>query len=150
MRESAIQRDPKTVSHESLASKEVEVNCTGYANVPICRVMRLLQRIAYASMGSCKDPVTFPFHCRRIKLHCHQLIHVPHQEHVTVELNDPIVLSEPECGQLCPAVTKSWIVAESCAAARRRWAKWHFRIARRSSAARASSGSPSVYSTMRG
>lgn len=96
MREGAVQRYPKIFSHKSLDLEEMESICTRRVNVPLCRVVPLLQRIANASMGSSEDSVAFSFKLRRIKLHCHQLIHVPHHEHVTVELNNPLVLSKPE------------------------------------------------------
>ena len=53
--------------------------------------MRLLLWIANTSMASRKDLLPFPLTIWSIKLDIHKLVHVPHDHHVAIQLNNPVI-----------------------------------------------------------
>jgi hypothetical protein len=72
--------------------------------------MRLLERIAYTSMARGEHPVAFASRTRRIQFHFHQLVHILQHQHVTVELNYPVILFQRERRQLTPAIIEARVV----------------------------------------
>lgn len=78
-------------------------------DVPISRIMRFLQGVAYTGMASSEDPFPLPFQARWIKLEIHQLVHVLQDKHVAVQLHYTVILCEPEGRQLGPAVVEAWV-----------------------------------------
>lgn len=71
---------------------------------PIPGIVRLLERIAEARVGSREDKF-WP------EIEVHELVHVLGNEHVGVQKDKPVVLSQGEDGQLSPAVIEAGIIA---------------------------------------
>lgn len=69
--------------------------------------MRLLQWITHTRMSSRKNLLALPSKFRPIKLHLHQLVHILHDQHITIQLNHAIVFHQAERRQFRPAVVES-------------------------------------------
>lgn len=84
----------------------------GEKDVPVLRIMRLLERIAYTGMARCKYPVALASGTRWIQLQLHQLIHVLQHHHVAVELDNPVILFQREWRQFTPAIIEARVISE--------------------------------------
>jgi hypothetical protein len=73
--------------------------------------MRFLQRVADTGVTCSKDAITTTSKLRAVEGHIHQLVHVLEDEHVTVELDNTLVLDETEWSKLAPAVVEAGVVA---------------------------------------
>lgn len=69
--------------------------------------MLLLQRITNTRMARGENPLPLARQRRRIELHLHQLVHVLHDQHIAIQLHDPVVLDQAERRQLGPAVVEA-------------------------------------------
>jgi len=78
---------------------------------PLLRVMRLLQGVADTGVTCSKDAITTTSKLRAVERHVHQLVHVLEDEHVTVKLNDTLILSQTEGSKLAPAIVEARVVA---------------------------------------
>ena len=59
-----------------------------------------------------ENPVAFTMHFWWIKLNIHELVHVPQDKHIAVQLHHSLVLGQREWSQLAPAVIKPRVLAE--------------------------------------
>lgn len=57
-----------------------------------------------------KHPLSRACQLWRIEFDIHQLIHVLERDHVTVQLDDALVLDKREWGQFAPAVVETHVV----------------------------------------
>lgn len=82
---------------------------------PVLWVMGLLERVADAGVAGGEDPLavgtTMGGDGGVVQVHGHELVHVLQDEHVAVELDDPLVLGEAEGSELRPAVVEARVVA---------------------------------------
>ena len=74
--------------------------------------MRLLFWIANTSMTGSKNFVSFPLTVRSIELNIHKLIHVLHNHHVAVQLNNPVILLQGKGCEFAPAIVEAGIIGE--------------------------------------
>ena len=72
--------------------------------------MWLLQWVTNTSVSCREDLIPLPLQLRPIQHHFHQLIHILHDQHITVELHDPIVFHQTERGQFRPAIVEARII----------------------------------------
>lgn len=82
---------------------------------PVLGIVRLLERVAHASVASGEDTGAILTGARlaegrRVEIEVHQLVHVAQHEHVGVELDDARVLGQREGRQLAPAVVEARVV----------------------------------------
>lgn len=83
---------------------------------PVLGVVRLFQGVADAGVAGGEDAlaggdIALGGEGGVVEVHGHELVHVLQGEHVAVELDDTVILSQAEGGQLAPAVVEARIVA---------------------------------------
>lgn len=86
----------------------IELEC----HSPVLGIMWLLVWIANASMARCKNSLSLAITIHRIQLELHEFIHVPQYQHITVELDHPVIFFEREGRELAPAIIESWVIGK--------------------------------------
>lgn len=74
--------------------------------------MRLFQRVADTGVRRGKDSPSRAVTFRWIKLHVHELIHVLHNQHITIQLDDTVVFFKRKRRELTPAIVEPRVIAE--------------------------------------
>ena len=74
--------------------------------------MRLFLRIADTRMTSRKYLISLSLSVRSIELDFHKFVHVLHNHHVAVQLNNPVVFLQRERGEFAPAIVEARVVGE--------------------------------------
>lgn len=73
--------------------------------------MWLLQWIAYASMTGSEHSTSLTSHARWVQFKIHQLVHILQDEHVTIQLNNALILHKRERREFTPTIVETWIAA---------------------------------------